>query len=96
MAKRNSTSKPRLSRNRERSSDESRLLEDERRRLFEAIGIIQTSRHALTSLLEDLDETSVIDALRAASTIIDGVAAALAPQSRTESAVALVQREDAI
>jgi hypothetical protein len=91
MANRNSTSKLRLSRNRERTPNESRQLEDERRRLFEAIGIIQTSRHALASLLEDLDQTSVIDALQAASTIIDGVAAALAPQSRTESAAPLVR-----
>jgi DNA repair ATPase RecN len=91
MAKRNSTSKLLLSRNLGQARDESRQLEDERKRLFEAIGIIQTSRHALASLLEDLDQTSVIDALQAASTIIDGVAAALAPQSRTESAAPLVQ-----
>lgn len=85
MAKRNSTSKLRLSRNLGHAGSESRQLEDERKRLFEAIGIIQTSRHALASLLEDLDETSVIDALQAASTIIDGVAAALGPQSQTDS-----------
>ena len=91
MAKRNSTSKLSLSRNLGHACNESRQLEDERRRLFEAIGIIQTSRHALASLLEDLDETSVIDALQAASTIIDGVAAALAPQNRTELAAPLVQ-----
>lgn len=91
MAKRNSTSKLRLSRNRGRTRNQSRQLENERKRLFEAIGIIQTSRHALASLLEDLDQTSVIDALQAASTIIDGVAAAFAPQSRTEPAAALVR-----
>lgn len=89
MAKRNSTARP--PRNLGRARNEPGQLEDERRRLFEAIGIIQTSRHALASLLEDLDETSVIDALQAAATIIDGVAAALAAESPAASAGTLVQ-----
>ena len=53
------------------------LIEVERNRLFEALGIIEVSRHALASKLTTLDEESVIDALKAASRIVCDVAEAL-------------------
>jgi hypothetical protein len=49
----------------------------QRVRLFEALGIIEVTRHALASKLTTLDEHSVIDALKAAYSIVDDVAAAL-------------------
>jgi hypothetical protein len=52
-------------------------LEVQRLRLFEALGIIEVSRHALASKLTTLDEDSVIDALKAAYRILDEVAGTL-------------------
>jgi hypothetical protein len=53
------------------------LIEVQRNRLFEALGIIEVSRHALASKLTTLDEESVIDALKAACRIVSDVAEAL-------------------
>jgi hypothetical protein len=53
------------------------FIEYQRVRLFEALGIIEVSRHALASKLITLDEESVGDALRAAYRIVDDVAGAL-------------------
>ena len=53
------------------------LLEVQRKRLFEALGIIEVSRHALVSKLTTLDEESVIDALKVACRIVSDVAEAL-------------------
>ena len=53
------------------------LIELQRNRLFEALGIIEVSRHALASKLTTLDEESVIDALKAACRIVSDVAEAL-------------------
>ena len=52
-------------------------IEVQRKRLFEALGIIEVSRHALASKLTPLNEDSVIDALKAAYRIVSGVAEAL-------------------
>jgi hypothetical protein len=52
-------------------------IEVQRKRLFEALGIIEVSRHALASKLETLKEDSVIDALKAAYRIVSAVAEAL-------------------
>ncbi len=52
-------------------------MNDERERLFEALGIIEVTRHALTTKLTTLDEDSVVDALNAAYRIVDEVAAGL-------------------
>lgn len=49
----------------------------QRIRLFEALGIIEVSRHALASRLTTLDEHSAIDALKVAYRIVDDVARAL-------------------
>lgn len=53
------------------------LIEVQRNRLFEALGIIEVSRHALVSKLTTLDEESVIDALKAACRLVSDVAEAL-------------------
>ena len=53
------------------------LIEVQRKRLFEALGIIEVSRHALASKLTTLDEESVIDALNVACRIVSDVAEAL-------------------
>lgn len=53
------------------------FIEFHRVRLFEALGIIEVSRHALASKLVTLDEESVMDALRATYRIINDVAEAL-------------------
>jgi hypothetical protein len=53
------------------------LIAVQRKRLFEALGIIDVSRHALASKLTTLDEESVIDALNAAYRIVGDVAEAL-------------------
>lgn len=53
------------------------FIEFQRVRLFEALGIIEVSRHALASKLVTLDEESVMDALRATYRIINDVAEAL-------------------
>ena len=58
--------------------DDSVNLEIQRARLFEALGIIEVSRHALATKLTTLDEDSVIDALKAASQILSEVAGAIA------------------
>lgn len=50
------------------------FIEFQRVRLFEALGIIEVSRHALASKLVTLDEESVIDALRALYRIVNDVA----------------------
>lgn len=55
-----------------------RRLEVQRTRLFEALGIVQVSRHALDSQLLGLDEISVINALQVACRLVDDVASALA------------------
>ncbi len=83
MAKRGSTAEQ--SARETRAVPESRQdgLADKRTRLFEALGIIEVTRHALASKLTTLDEHSVIDALKAAYRIIDDVAGAL---ERSESA----------
>jgi hypothetical protein len=52
-------------------------LQLQRLRLFEALGIIEVSRHALATKLVGLDEDSVIEALRAAYRIVDDVAGEL-------------------
>jgi hypothetical protein len=63
------------------------LIEVQRNRLFEALGIIEVSRHALASKLTTLDEESVIDALKAAYRIVSDVAEALEkPSDRGASA----------
>ena len=49
----------------------------QRDRLFEALGIIEVTRHALASKLTTLDEHSAIDALKAAYRLVDDVAGAL-------------------
>lgn len=53
------------------------FIEFHRVRLFEALGIIEVSRHALASKLVTLDEESIMDALRATYRIINDVAEAL-------------------
>jgi hypothetical protein len=55
-----------------------RIAKQQRPRLFEAAGIIAVSRAALATKLEGLSDESIIDALAAAATLIEGVAAALA------------------
>ena len=57
------------------------LIEVQRNRLFEALAIIEVSRHALASKLTTLDEESVIDALKAACNIVSDVAEALEKSS---------------
>jgi hypothetical protein len=58
-------------------STSSVLIEVQRGRLLEALGIIEVSRHALASKLTTLDEESVMDALKAACRIVSDVAEAL-------------------
>lgn len=77
MAKRESRSHRKVKRNAPRRVLQPALIEFQRARLFEALGIIEVSRHALASKLVTLDEEDVIDALRAAYGIIDDVAEAL-------------------
>jgi hypothetical protein len=60
-----------------RDSTSGVLIEVQRKRLFEALGIIEVSRHALASNLTTLNEESVIDALKAAYRIVNDVAEAL-------------------
>lgn len=77
MAKRNSRSKRKRSRKAPSRVRQDVVIEFQRVRLFEALGIIEVSRHALASKLVTLDEESVIDALRAAYGIVNDVAEAL-------------------
>ena len=77
MAKRDSKSHRKVSRKRGRPVRQDVVIEFQRVRLFEVLGIIEVSRHALASKLVTLDEESVIDALRAASRIINEVAEGL-------------------
>jgi hypothetical protein len=60
-----------------RDSTSDVLIEAQRFRLFEALGIIEVTRHALASKLTTLNEESVIDALKAAYRIVNDVAEAL-------------------
>ena len=53
----------------------------QRRRLFQAQGIVELARFAVASRLEGLDETAIIDALQAASTLIGDACSALEPTS---------------
>jgi carbon storage regulator len=57
--------------------------EVQRKRLFEALGIIEVSRHALASKLTTLDDESVMDGLKAAYRIVSDVAEALEKQTDT-------------
>jgi len=76
MAKRDS--KPgRRAKRRGRLPRQDVFIEFQRVRLFEALGIIEVSRHALASKLTTLDEESVMDALRAVYRIVNDVAEAL-------------------
>ena len=77
MAKRDSKSRRKVSRKRGRPVRQDVVIEFHRVRLFEVLGIIEVSRHALASKLVTLDEESVMDALRAASRIINEVAEGL-------------------
>jgi hypothetical protein len=61
------------------------LIEVQRNRLFEALGIIDVSRHALASTLTTLHEESVIDALNAAYRIVNDVAEALEKHSEVSA-----------
>jgi hypothetical protein len=76
MAKRESKSKRNVKR-RGRPPRQDVFIEFQRVRLFEALGIIEVSRHALASKLTTLDEESVMDALRAVYRIVNDVAEAL-------------------
>ena len=77
MAKRDSKSHRKVKRKTPRRVRQDVLIEFQRVRLFEALGIVEVSRHALASKLVTLDEESVIDALRAAYRIINDVAEGL-------------------
>jgi hypothetical protein len=77
MAKRKSRSDQKLKRGAPSRVRDGELIEFQRVRLFEALGIVELSRHALASKLVTLDEESVIDALRAAYRIINDVAEGL-------------------
>lgn len=85
MGKRGSTTRS-ASQNQEPSSSERAELAAQRVRLFEALGIIEVTRHALASKLTTLDEHSVIDALKAAYRAVDDVAAALEKESNVPGA----------
>lgn len=77
MATRKSRSDRKLKRKSPRRVRQDAFIEFQRARLFEALGIVEVSRHALASKLVTLDNEDVIDALRAAYQIVDDVAAAL-------------------
>lgn len=77
MAKRESRSERKVKRKAPRRVRQDVFIEYQRARLFEALGIVEVSRHALASKLVTLDNEDVIDALRAAYQIVDDVAAAL-------------------
>lgn len=77
MAKRGSTAAQPARQRREQPSSACSGVVAHRVRLFEALGIIEVTRHALASKLTTLDEHSVIDALKAAYRVVDDVAAAL-------------------
>lgn len=85
MAKRGSAAAQPARQRREPPSSECAEVATQRVLLFEALGIIEVTRHALASKLTTLDEDSVIDALKAAYRIVDDVAGAL---ERYESAPA--------
>jgi hypothetical protein len=70
MAKLEST---RLQGERESRAD----VDDVRRELFGASGILTIARYALASKLEGLDNESVIDALQVAIVVVDNAAEAL-------------------
>lgn len=76
-AKRDSKSDGKVNRKAPRRVVSDLFIEFQRVRLFEALGIIEVSRHALASKLVTLDEESVMDALRATYRIISDVAEAL-------------------
>ncbi len=91
MGKRDSTFDRGRSRTRA-SVAEGVSIEVQRKRLFEALGIIEVSRHALASKLTTLDEESVIDALTVAYRIVGDVAEALeAPPKVSASAVSVAK-----
>jgi hypothetical protein len=77
MAKRGSTVARRARQRRAPPSSECAEVAAQRVLLFEALGIIEVTRHALASKLTTLDEHSVIDALNAAYRIVDDVAGVL-------------------
>ena len=77
MAKRKSRSDRKVKQKAPRRVQQDMIIEFQRVRLFEALGIVEVSRHALASKLVTLDEESVIDALRAVYRIINDVAEAL-------------------
>ena len=77
MAKRDSKSHRKVRRKRGRPVRQDVVIEFQRVRLFEALGIVEVCRHALASKLVTLDEESVMEALRAASRIINEVAEGL-------------------
>jgi hypothetical protein len=85
MAKRGSTTAQPSRQRREPPSGKCAEVAAQRVRLFEALGIIEVTRHALASKLTTLGEHSVIDALKVAYSIVDDVAAAL---EKGESAAA--------
>jgi hypothetical protein len=93
MAKRGSTAAPPARQRGKQASSERAGVAAQRVRLFEALGIIEVTRHALASKLTTLDEHSVIDALKAAYSIIDDVAAAL---EKGESATAESRKRDRV
>lgn len=96
MAKRRPRSERKVKRKTSRRVRYDVLIEFQRVRLFEALGIVEVSRHALASKLVTLDEESVIDALRAAYRIINDVAEglerAISRTSTSDSSVADVGR----
>jgi hypothetical protein len=59
----------------------------QRARLFEAHAVVQVTRFAIASKLNGLDESIVINALRVASDLIDGVAAALEVPTTSRRAI---------
>lgn len=77
MAKRDSKSHRKVRRKRGRPVRQDVVIEFQRVRLFEALGIVEVCRHAMASKLVTLDEESVMDALRAAYRIINEVAEGL-------------------
>lgn len=52
-------------------------LEAQRQRLFQAHAIVEVTRHAITTQLEGLDESAIVNALAVAGGIVDDVASAL-------------------
>jgi hypothetical protein len=61
----------------------------QRRSLFQARGIVELTRFAVASRLEDLDETAVIDSLEAASKLINDACGSLEMNSGERSSTRL-------